>query len=106
LVAVVPIIVPIAVMVAVPAMVVGDSASITIPIALKVAGSIVVRFHPVGAGVHGPCPVAAVPLIAVVHGEPISIDPRVADAGTARLNSDYARPRRRSDPHSDGNLSE
>jgi hypothetical protein len=106
LVAVVAIVVPVTVMVAVPAMVVGDAASIAIPIALKIAGSIVVRFHPASAGVHGTCPIAAVPPIAVVHGVPIAIDPRVADARTTRLNPDYARRRRRSNPHSQGNLSE
>jgi hypothetical protein len=106
LVAVVAIIVSITVMVLVPAMVVLHSSVIAIPVAIEEARSIVVRFHPVSAGVHWTRPVSVVPPIAVVHGIVVTIDPRVASARTARLNPDYTRRRRRSNPHSDGNLCE
>src|SRR5258708_37120859 len=70
----------------VPFMVVGDMAAIAIPVAFKVTLSVVMRFHPMGAGVHRTDPVSFVPLIAAAHRIPVAPYPRIAGAGTLRLS--------------------
>src|SRR5258708_40109585 len=90
----------------VPFMVVGDMAAIAIPVAFKVTLSVVMRFHPMGAGVHRTGPVSFVPLIAGAHRIPVAPYPRIAGAGTLRLYPYYTGRRRRADSYSGGNLSQ
>ena len=98
--------VPIVVVVLVPAMVVGDVAAVSIPVTVKVALSIVMRLHPVCAGVCRAGPVSLVPLVVAAHWIPVASNPGIAFARAARLNSDNAGRRRRADPHSNGYLRE
>src|ERR1035441_5719461 len=90
----------------VPAMVVGDLAVIAIPVAFKVARSVMTRFHPMCAGVRRTRPVSLVPGVTVAHRVPVAAYPGIADAGTLRLNPDDPRPRGRADSHSDRKLCE
>jgi hypothetical protein len=96
----------IAIVVTIPAMVVGDSTAIAIPIAFIEKRSIMMRFHPVCADVCWTGPVSIVPLVMVAHRVPVAPHKGIAGAGTSRLNPDYPRPRRRPDSHSDGKLRE
>src|ERR1017187_3852352 len=82
----------IAIVVTVPAMVVGDSAAIAIPIAFIEKRSIMMRFHPVCADVRWTGPVSIVPLVTVAHRVPVAPHKGIAGAGTSRLNPDYPRP--------------
>src|SRR5260370_33862460 len=87
-------------------MVVGDMAAIAIPVAFKVTLSVVMRFHPMGAGVHRTGPVSFAPLISGAHRIPVAPYPRIAGAGTLRLYPYYTGRGRRADSSSDGNLRE
>ncbi len=95
---------PVAIMIAVPAMVVFETAAIALPVARKEALSIMTRCNPDRTCVRWASPVSGMPPIMVAHGIPIALDPNKVRARTYRLNPNDPRGRRRTDPHSDGNL--
>src|ERR1051325_10743784 len=101
---VVSIVIAIVVLVAIPAVVMANLAVFSIPVAFIIPLSIMTGFHPMRARVCRTSPVSVVPLIMVAHRVPITGDPGIAGAGTARLNPDHPRRRRRADSHSDGKL--
>jgi hypothetical protein len=102
---VVPIIVALLVVAVVP-MIVGDVAVVAIPIALLEALTIMMRFHPMRAGISWTRPVSVVPLIVSGDGVPVSSYKYVAFARASWSDSDYTWRRRRSDPNTNGELSE
>src|ERR1039457_2837749 len=91
----------VAFVVTVRAMVVNDPAAITIPVAFIEERSIMVRLHPMCADVRRTRPVSFVPFIMLAHRVPVAAYPRIAFAGTGRLNDNDASPRRRPDSYSD-----
>jgi hypothetical protein len=84
----------IAIVIAVPPVIVLDSAAITLPIALKEAFPVVTRPDPVGAGVGWPSPVSVMPLVVVSDGVPVAIDPKVIRPRGAWPSVNDARRRR------------
>jgi hypothetical protein len=103
---VVVVVVPIVALVFIPLMVVVDSAMIAIPVSIKILLAIMMRGHPDGAAVGGTGPVTLVPLVAVAHRVLVAGYPNIPFAGTSWLHPHYTVWRWRSDPDSDGKLSE
>ena len=93
----------IAVMVAIPAMVMIEAAMRTIPVAGVEAAAFMARADPVRAGVRWTSPISFMPDVAAVYGIPVALDP--GEFGT-RANRDDVMPRRwrRPDLNSDHNL--
>ena len=96
--------IPIAVMIAIPVMVMIEAAMRTVPVAAIEAAIFMPRTNPAGAGVRRASPVAAMPDIVSVHGIPVAVDPDVFGPG-ADGNDVMSRRWRRSDLNSDRDLS-
>jgi hypothetical protein len=98
--------IPVVVTIAIPAMIVGSSAVVAVPVALEVALAIVTRFHPSCTGVGRTGPVSVVPSVVVACRVPVASYPEIVIARTLGLNSHYTDRRGRADCHTDGDLSE
>ena len=95
----------IAIMVAVPMMIVFTPATVTVPVTEEEPLSVVTRRHPPCARIRRTCPISSVPSIVVAHRVPVAPYPNIAGPRTSRLNPNADR-RRRADSHPDGKLSE
>jgi len=73
-------VVVIAVVIAVPVMIVLAPAVVSVPIAVVVATSVMARTDPARACIWGPSPVALVPDVAAIHRIPVAIDPCITRA--------------------------
>jgi len=80
----------IAVMIAVPVMVVLAPSAIAFPVPGKEAPAVVVWNNPTRAGIWRTSPVSGMPLVVVSHGIPISFHPYELGAWTCRENPDDA----------------
>jgi hypothetical protein len=103
MVAVVPAIVPIVIVV--PTVIVLQAAVVPIPVTRVVLLPVVVRFHPSGARVGRPRPVAFMPSIVVAGRIPVAAYKRVIRSRTWRRNANQAGRRGRADSDAKGNLS-
>jgi hypothetical protein len=63
--------------VAVPAVIVFASAAISVPIAIKIALTIMARGHPPPARISRPGPVSVMPLIVVSNWIPVAVHPYI-----------------------------
>jgi hypothetical protein len=96
----------IAVVVAVPVMVVVAPSAVAFPVPSKEAPAVVVGNNPTRVGIWWPSPVSAVPLVVVSHRIPISLHPDEFRAWTRRENSNHPRRRGRTDFYSNRHLTE
>jgi len=92
--------------VVVPMMIVGTPAVITFPIAFKEALSIVVRRHPVCAGIWWTGPITVMPFVMLPHGIPVALHPKKTGARGWWPDTNDAWGRRRPNGHSNGYLGE
>ena len=93
----------IAVVIAIPVMVVVESAMRAIPVAAVEAAAFVARADPARAGVRRTSPVTLMPNVVTARRIPVAINPCVAGSGADR-NDRMPRRRRRPDLDSDGDL--
>jgi len=94
----------IAVMVAIPAVIMFEPSAISFPIAGIELSPIVAWSDPASFWIRNVCPVSAVPRIAASNRIPVAIDPHKIGAGPCWHNANDARRRRWSDSDSDRNL--
>ena len=89
-----------AAMVAIPMVVVPAAAAIAFPVSWEEPLSVVVRSHPMRAGIRRTAPVASMPFVMVSHRIPIALDPGEVGTGTAWHGVTHAwRRRPNSDPY-------
>jgi hypothetical protein len=96
----------IAVTVVVPMMIVGTPAVIAFPVAFKKALSIVVRRHPIRAGIWRTGPITVMPFVMPSDRIPVALDPHKTGAGDWWPNTNDAWGRRRPNGHTNGYLGE
>ena len=90
----------IAVVVAVPAMVMFAPAAIAFPVTIPVAIPFISRCNPTCAGVNRAGPVSFMPSIVASHWVPIAFNPNEVRPGPWGVNPYDARGRGRADPNS------
>src|SRR5579863_1266499 len=95
----------IAVMLAVPSVIVFYAAVIAIPVTCVKAFAVVARANPAGAGVWRPRPVAFMPSIAAADGIPVTADPDEVRSGLIGKHRDHSWGRWRADANTYGDLS-
>lgn len=93
------IVIVVATLVAVPSVVMFDTAMRSVPVASKVLLAIVMRFHPMRSNVRWPSPITSVPPVMSTYGIPITVYPDVVGSWTYWANRQNARRRWR--PNSD-----
>jgi hypothetical protein len=96
----------IAVMIAIPAVVVFDVAAGTFPMAWVIILTVVARRHPGCSLIRRPGPVSVVPFVISSHRVPITLGKYVVGGRTYGAHLNYARRRRRADPYIYGDLPE
>jgi hypothetical protein len=94
----------IAVMVAIPAVIVLKPAAISIPVTREELSSFIARAYPNGALIGRPGPIASMPLVVVSNRIPIAFHPDEFRTRSDRLDANHARRRGRTNSDSDGNL--
>jgi len=95
---------PVAITIAVPSMVVFETAAIALPVARKKALSVMMRRNPDRSRVRWASPVSGMPLIMVAHGIPVALDPNKLRTWAYWLNPNDALGRRRTNSDPDGYL--
>src|SRR5580704_3872690 len=95
----------IAVMIAVPAMVVLAAAVFSVPVAGVKAFAVMTMAYPARTLVGRPCPIALMPPITTSYGIPVTAYPDITWPGAYRLDSYHSRRWGRPDPDSDSDLS-
>jgi hypothetical protein len=90
----------VAVMIVIPSVIVLYTAVLAVPIACIELLTIVVRTYPARTLIRGPAPIALMPAIVSRHRIPVAPNPQIVRAWLRRLNMDYARRRRRTNPDS------
>ena len=95
----------IAVMAAIPSVIVFHAAVIAFPITREKLCAIVVRADPVSTFIRRTGPVSVMPAITAADGIPISVHPGKAGSGSSGMHCHNTRWRGRSDPDADANLS-
>jgi hypothetical protein len=98
-------VVKIAIMTAIPFVIVFDAAMATIPIAREKLLTIVMRADPVGTLVRRTRPVTFMPAIMPADGIPISVNPGKTRSGRSGMHGHNSRRRRRSEVDANANLS-
>ncbi|SPF52975.1 exported hypothetical protein [Candidatus Sulfopaludibacter sp. SbA4] len=96
----------VAVVVAVPMVIVFQAAMIAVPVTGEEPLTIVMRHHPASPLIRRPGPIAGMPPVAASHRIPIAIKPHIAGARGDRPDTDNARRRRWADTDPDRNLGE
>jgi hypothetical protein len=94
----------IAIVAAVPMVVVLDASAVAIPVAGVETLSIVARGYPASGGVYRPAPISGMPLVVVPDGIPVAVYPDEFRTWTRRKNANHSRRGWRADSDSDGNL--
>jgi hypothetical protein len=95
----------IAVMVAIPSVIVFHAAVIAFPIAREKLPAIVTRTHPVSAFIRRTRPVTRVPAIPAVHRILITVHPHITGAGRRGTDRNDAWRRGRANAYPNANLS-
>src|SRR5579883_467405 len=95
---------PIAVAVAVPAVVVLAPSVVAIPVTREVPAALITRSNPPRAAINRQRPITGVPLVVISHWIPVALHPNVVRAGAGGQNLDHARRWRRTDLYPDRNL--
>lgn len=96
----------IAIVIAVPMMIVFAAAALAIPIASEELRPIVVGGDPSGPSIWRPRPITVMPAVVSPDRIPIAVHPKIFGTGSRRKNPNHARWWRRTDCDSDGYLSE
>jgi hypothetical protein len=96
----------IAVVVAIPVVVVFDPAARAVPVTRNIVLPVVTRRHPSCPLIRRPAPICLVPPVMASHWIPIAVHKHVTWTRTYRSNPNDPRRRRRSDPDSDRKLRE
>jgi hypothetical protein len=96
----------IAVVIAIPVVIVFHPAVRAIPVTGIVHGAVMTRRHPCRALIRRPAPITCMPSVAASLGIPVAIDKRVTRPWTHRLHSNDPWLRRRSDSDSHRELRE
>lgn len=94
----------IAVMLAVPSVIVFYAAVVAIPVTCVKAFAVVARANPAGAGVWRPRPVAFMPSITAANGIPVTADPDEVRSGLIGKHCDHSWGRWRADLDADCDL--
>ena len=89
----------ITVTIAIPTMIVLNSAAITVPVAHEIVFAVVMRRDPVSTLIRWTRPVPLVPPVTGSHGIPIPFNPHEIATGSVRLHDNHTRPWWR--PHAD-----
>ena len=90
----------------VPLMIVGEMASIAVPVTFEESLPIVTGRYPACAFIRRSRPISIVPFVMVAGRIPVACDPRIPGARTPRLYPDDTRGWRCADPDSNRNLGE
>ena len=101
--------IPIVVVVAVPAVAVGivgvaGLIVAALPVSRVISPAVMVGRYPDGAGIRRASPVSSMPLIVVAHRIPVTRYKRIPGTRASRLNSHDAHRRRRTNSDSHGEL--
>src|SRR5579872_5067218 len=96
----------IAVVIAIPFMIVRDPAMFSFPIAVEPPFSVVVGTHPDRAGIGRPRPISIVPAVSTTDYVPIAVHPGIARPRGHRSDANHSRRWRRSNANSDRDLAE
>jgi len=93
----------IAVMIAIPMMVVLAPAAIAVPVAVKKTLAVMTGSHPMRTAIRRTSPISGVPLIMALHRIPVTLHPKIVRTWSYRPH-DYSRGRRRPNSHSERDL--
>jgi len=94
----------VAVLIAVPTMIVFEPAAIAIPVAGEEPLAIMMRCNPYGAGIRRLAPIAGMPFVMVTDWIPVAVNPNKLRAGSGRPYCNHTRRRRRADSDSHGEV--
>src|SRR5579871_1742918 len=95
---------PVAIVFAIPGVVVLHSAPVAFPISAEEPLAVMMRAHPPGARVRRTRPVARMPDPPAIYRIPVAVYPRVVRTGRHRPHRDNAGTRRRTNADSDPDL--
>src|SRR5579859_7309569 len=95
----------IAVAVAVRAVIVLDSAALTLPVAVVISLSIMAWRDPACCWIRRATPISFVPSVMALHWIPIAVHPDIIRTRGHRANTNHAGRRRRANPYSQGQIS-
>jgi len=96
----------VAIVVAVPTVIVFYAAVLSFPVTVVVPPAFVTRAYPSGAHIRRAGPVTGMPLVVASHGIPITLNPDKVGTGDRRPHGHDTGRRRRTDLDSDSDLGE
>jgi hypothetical protein len=92
-------------MLAVPAVIMLEAPTISVPVTVVVPAPFPTRSDPGCAAVRGKSPIAPVPTVAAIYHVPIAVNPHIAGARSYWPDAQHTRRRWSADSYSDGYLS-
>ena len=98
------VVVEVAVVAAVPAMIVVDTAAGSVPVSGEELGSVMTRRNPTGSLVGRAGPITRMPHVTPAHGIPVPVNPHKFGSRPGRKNTNDPRRGWRTNPNAQGNL--